>query len=299
MAAHGDQVAIEHHVVCIIDVLGQKEALQEWSALPKQGESPKFVQALKRSIGTVMAFRRAFADFFAQFEVSHIPPSTLSQLPADAQQIFRRNSECVLKWQQFSDTFVFYAPLRNASGDVSPTALYRMLSACAMAMLFSLAGKVAIRGGICVGLGMELTAGSFYGPALAVAHHLESEIAQSPRIVVSQEIVEFTRLKTGFSQEPKLDQVMTAIANTCGELIALDEDGRAIIDFLGYHIRDLAGEGAQVWAQIPALREFVDQEVARFRAQDNPKLLLRYTRLQKYIESRISTWERPANEQKR
>ena len=45
-----------------------------------------------------------------------------------------------------------------------------------------------LRGGIDVGLGLEITADEVYGPALERAHYLESRLADYPCVLVGDEL---------------------------------------------------------------------------------------------------------------
>jgi hypothetical protein len=46
-----------------------------------------------------------------------------------------------------------------------------------------------IRGGIELGLAMDIDNDDIYGPALARAYTLESKVAQYPRIVIGEELI--------------------------------------------------------------------------------------------------------------
>ena len=47
------------------------------------------------------------------------------------------------------------------------------------------------RGGLDVGLGVEIAPGEVYGAALERAYQLESEVAQHPRLVIGKELVAY------------------------------------------------------------------------------------------------------------
>ena len=76
--------------------------------------------------------------------------------------------------------------------------------------------------------------GSFYGPALVEAHHLESEVAGYPRVVVSPTIRPFPAAGQTYSSDRQADQFMKQMATMCRSLIYEDAaDGSLMIDFLG------------------------------------------------------------------
>ncbi|MHC4066258.1 MAG: hypothetical protein ACYSUI_17415, partial [Planctomycetota bacterium] len=161
------EFALAYHAVCLIDVLGQKDNLAGWGDLPADGQlSQKHVQALKNTVGVVLDFQEHFESYFREVGQCAMP-DLLAALPPDKQELYWRITECALGIQQFTDTFVFYAPLRTAHGDVSVAPVYRMLGACCLAMQLSLAARTPVRGAITIGAGMELGERNFYGPALA------------------------------------------------------------------------------------------------------------------------------------
>ena len=151
-----------YHVVCLIDVLGQKQKLAHWANLPDAGQiTPGFVQALKQTVGTVLRFREQFIKFFDQLRQCTIPEK-VGSLPKEQQEKFFRHKECKVEVERLSDTFVFYSLIPNSYGDASVTPVYRILATCAMAMLWSLAAKTPVRGAITIGAGAKLEDGWFY-----------------------------------------------------------------------------------------------------------------------------------------
>ena len=63
-----------YHVVCYIDVLGQKQKLARWTKLPENGQiTPDFVDAIQQTAGTVLGFRDQFKIHFKQLGKCTIP----------------------------------------------------------------------------------------------------------------------------------------------------------------------------------------------------------------------------------
>ena len=148
-------ISVEYHVICVIDLLGQSDNLMKWMKLPSnESEAERFKQGMKYSVGTVEWFRNIFVEFFENFNKPQLSEAELGQLKPKQKETLERCRSCELSIEQFSDTFVFHAPLKNSHGDVTSTPIYRMLSASAMAMFMSLAGKTALRGAMTIGLGM-------------------------------------------------------------------------------------------------------------------------------------------------
>jgi hypothetical protein len=177
---------IRYYVVCLLDILGQSEKLKLWSDLPPDGTPPpQFVEAFRQTVGTVLYVRDKFKSIFATLEGCTISDEEWEKGTLAQQEAYKRYKACKLEIQTFSDTLVFYAAMRNDSGDISPLPLNRMLKACAMMMTIGLAEKkIALRGAITIGTGLEIGDKDFYGPALAEAHCLESKCADYPRVLV-------------------------------------------------------------------------------------------------------------------
>ena len=283
---------IGNHVVAVLDVLGQQQKLQGWARLPEVLPlTTDYVKALKQTVGTVISFQEGFENFFCEFAAAERSQSLVGVLTPQQQAAAHRFKRCDLKRQQFADTFVFYAPIRNSAGDTSVIPLYGLLSACCMAMLFSLAAGVPVRGALAVGTGVEICKNNFYGPALAEAHHFENKVAEYPRIVVSDSTLAFSSMKKGFSDDEMVEKLMATLADVCRSFLCRDTDGMMIVDFLGAGMRTLTEPPEQeVLRGVAKGYEFVCSEWKRFRDARDPKHALRYYRLKEYMESRLSNW---------
>ncbi len=285
-----DFIFFGYHVVCLIDVLGQKDKLAQWANLPTDGQlTPELEAALKQTAGTVLTFRDRFIEFFQQLGECAMPEK-IAALPADQQERYQRLKECRVKVQRFADTFVFSSVIPNAYGDASVIPLYRILSACCMAMLWSLAAETPVRGAVSIGAGAELDDESFYGPGLAEAHHLESEVSGYPRVIVSETVRRFLADGQTYSNDLQTDQTMRRMADICRSFISQDADGCWIVDFLGDGLRGLTEPDTELPSAVRAAYEFVRNEADRFRRTSDTKHALRYYLLQQYIESRLPIW---------
>ncbi len=292
MSAVDDDAWVGHHVVCLIDLMGQQSKLAQWATIPS-GSQPtsEFVKGLKQTVGTILGFQNMFEDYFCEVAKPSVLQAWVDSLPEDKRQIYQRYKYCHLSTQQFGDTFVFYSPVPNANGDVSMVAPFRILLACCWAMIVSLAAKVPFRGAVCVGVGMELAEHNFYGPALAEVHRLESEVAGYPRIIVSAEAARFAQGNAGFSEDATIEAFMEELAATCRSLLCHDVDDQVIVDFLGRGMFEVQG-GAQpdIIAAIEKAYRFVRSEALRFQHSGDKKHAPRYAMLQEYMKSRLPIW---------
>lgn len=281
-------VHVGYYAVCIVDLLGQQSELAAWSKLPQHGQlTPELLSAIQKTAGRVQLFKKNFVNLFQQFAAISLTAEQQQLLEAKRPGLFKRFKTWPLRTQQFSDTFVFYCPMTNEQGDTSIQAIYRMLAACGIAVFGSLADKVALRGAICIGTGMELEVGNFYGPALASAHHLESKVAKYPRVIVSDEVVNFLKQQSGFSDDPDIDALLQIMARTSEMMVYQDDDSRHIVDFLGPAMRHFSDGKAVAAAE--SVRQFVTDESTRFAGIDE-ELANRYQRLKRYVEARMPLW---------
>lgn len=286
-----DDLDIAYHVVCVIDVLGQRQKLERWADLPADGcLTPEITKAMHQTVDVVRKFKRRFEYYFKLVEQCTVPDQ-VAALSEEQRALYDRVRDCSLAVQQFSDTFVFYSRVLNEYGDVSIVPLYRILGACGYGMIFSLAEGSPVRGSICVGPGTELEKHNFYGPALAEAHKLESELARYPRVVVSEAAAGFARWPRGYSHNKSVGVKMQQIAGTCRQLMYQDTDDQHMVDFMGEGMRGLLVQTATVTKLLEKAYEFVCSEGARFAGAGNSKHAERYHRLRKYMESRLALWD--------
>jgi hypothetical protein len=284
----GSDLMVRYYVVCIIDLLGQRQKLAGWSQLPVDGKpTPDFMRAMKDSVGTVLWFREKFTEFFNEFEKTQLDTQRLNSLSPQQRKLFDRFRHSNLQIQQFADTFVFFAPIGNEHGDRTVEPVFRIVSACCMAMLVSLAAKLPLRGAISIGSGAQLQPGSLYGPALVTAHHLESEIAESPRVVVDNELLRYLK-GTGYSDEPMIEALSLKLAETCRSFLCTDSDNRLIVDFLGEAAKGIS-EGPII-DMVKPLYDFVCSEHNKYSELGNQKLVDRYAALRNYVTSRLPIW---------
>jgi len=174
--------------------------------------------------------------------------------------------------------------------------VYGILMACGSLLLLSLASRKPFRAGIDIGYGIKLPNNEIYGPALFRAYELESNIAQYPRIVVGQQLINF--LGNLSLKNPQLEKQEAIdiewckkIADICLGIIKVDLDGVACIDYLSEDfVKDVKAEiGEEKFDDIcRKARDYVGSEYERWRKGSNQKLAQRYYFIWKYINSRLA-----------
>ena len=272
-----------YHLVALLDVQGQRESFRQLRLPKNPEESAAIGEVLRQTAGFVLDLREAFDEQFESFE-------------AGAASMMRRHTQEPVRprFMGFSDSFVASVPLRNDSGDLLPVArAFSALSAAAVVMLISLGNKHPLRGGIDVGLASEIGPQEIYGAALESAYVLESKQAGYPRIVIGDELWRYfsAALANFQKQTTPIAQTLAALTERAMTLVATDNDGKRILDYLGQTMVQNAGPGGgQKEVLVRRAYDFVLAEQKRIVGGKNAKLIPRYEALRRYFESRLPLW---------
>lgn len=231
-----------NYVVAFIDVLGQKDAfkpLEEFGIITN--ENKEELKAILKEVHLrttyyVKTLRYFFKHFFSLFLKDRPIPASV---PADKIAIFREMRKANLKYKSFSDCMQIFSSLKTKKYHCHAiNAVYAMLMSCGGLLLSSLAEKQIVRAGIDVGIGVEIDENELYGPALFRAYNLESEVAQYPRIIVGDTLVNY--LQNLSNRIPQMEkqtrediELCKSIADHCLKMLAVDVDGYVILDYLG------------------------------------------------------------------
>jgi hypothetical protein len=286
----------DYRVVCVVDILGQKSALEAWGELPNDitRDDPRFLKCASFTAGTVSWVHRLFVQIFKEFETT--PPPAIAAGSQEMIEAYFRLIDCVIHVDRLSDMFVFSSPLKNLHADLSPVPLMRMVGTACEAMFVSLSQGIPLRGAIVIGRGGLLTVDpadkpAFYGPALAAAYSMEHYEADYPRILVSPSVEAFVP----HSDDVRLNSTMLEIGRAWRPLIDRDRDGKLIVDYLGdgaaKMARHLPRKQMQAWLAY-SFAKGRREEFSR-KSQKDPKALKlarKYHRLQNYLEPRLSLW---------
>jgi hypothetical protein len=295
VSSDADTIRIGYHVVLLIDVLNQRDAIRAMEKLPSTDEQrQQYIAAVKNSAGVVDGVRQMVEGFFRSF-LSAPAGHPVEQLPPQQRKLYENSRECRVEAQMFSDTVIVYAPLVTQSGGIGIRGVYALMAAACSMMLTTLAAKTSIRGGLDVGVAMELRPRDLYGPALAETYRLESTVAQYPRVAVGRGLVDFLTSTIQSDTGDALSSLNAEMARVCLELLAKDTDGVPFLDYLGSGMRTLLGGSGDRDLAEKALA-FAQAEHQRFCDQGNSKLALRYALLRQYIEARLDDWRERPNE---
>lgn len=273
---------LRHHLVAYLDVLGQRERFRRLRQPKTTEEATEVAEVLRQTAGFVLDLRRVFAEQFQWFEAGLV--SFKKQTDASVSPLF----------MGFSDSFVTSVPLRNQGNEMVPIiSVFSALAAAAIVMLTSLAAKHPLRGGIDVGLATEIGPQEIYGTALERAYLLESREAESPRILIGDELWRFLEvaLANFEMQATPSAKSIAAIVRKIMELIAIDSDGKRFLDYLGPIMAAHAAPGSRTAVgMVRPAYEFVLEEQKRINQTGDAKLANRYQALRSYFESRLPLW---------
>jgi hypothetical protein len=274
------------YVVAYLDLLGQQDVLNNITALPHV-ENREEVAAFKEKVAAFYRPLYGLETFFKAgikpFKEGSVKETTF--LPSE-QELLKQFRSTPVFYRHFSDSLIVHIPLSNDTGKFQCHAIYGVLAATAVTFLSCLVHSWVIRGGIELGLAMDIEEGEVYGPALARAYRLESRVAQYPRVVIGEELVRYLQMVAG--QEASMEEKAHArIAARSLGLLASDDDGCNFLDWLGGDIRSSFQKRA---ALVHTAYNFIIQESVKYKEARNSKLGFRYTLLRNYVESRLPVW---------
>lgn len=281
------------YLLAFIDVLGQKEAFRSIENQPLTDNHPQLIEAHKQTAFFVETLRNGFKDFFDAYTADKEPSVKVSP---DKMDQFKAMLKSNLKHQRFSDSIQAYVCLHTDQYHSNAiNGVFGTLLACGGMLLLSLASKKAFRAGIEVGLGTELENGEIYGPILYKAYELEHKVAEYPRIVIGQELINYLRqLANGHQQiekQVKEDvELCKLMATNCLKMIVRDLDGVPILDYLGDDFMRSINENperAKEYKNVFDLAlQFVEAEYAKRKQAGDKKLALRYYLLLNYFKAK-------------
>lgn len=289
----GGKITFRYYVLALVDVLNQSEQVQRLGQIPRnEEEESAFIRAIQQSIGVINKIREGFHGFFAAYQQRDVPRPVSLHLTAEKRKSLERiRCREAPRFQHFSDTVLVYVPVVNSNGEVTVDGIYSFLAASAGVMLYALAHKIAIRGAIDVGVATECWSNEIYGTVLYRAHYLEEKVAQHPRIVVGPGLLEFLKkYGSGAGSDDLFAQWNSEIARFCTALIAVDEDGVHIVDYLGAGIRAMLNNEEDLRPEAKAALSFAKREHERFVLEGDFKLAQRYAHLRRYLEAKCGGW---------
>lgn len=284
-----EDLLFQHYLVVFLDHLGQRKFLRQISGLPSNdAEKQKFISQIKETFGKVSVLRNSFKQFF---EGAKSYQTNVDLVPTELRDEFVESQKSDAYFYGMSDSIIIAVPLMSA--DENCTAINGVYSAFAATCgieLLSLSAGVVIRGGLDVGIATPIEDKEIYGPGFERAYYIESQLAEYPRFVVGQELMNYIMWVENEPCSTRLGLVAKEIARFCKNMIIRDTDGRYMLDYLGAKAKEVAGESIDSEIVNNAF-SFVKSQYEKFSNEDNEKLAARYYRFLNYFNSRLSMWD--------
>ena len=290
---HEQEIRLGHFVLGFFDILGQSGKLRQLGFPPRNVDEEERV--IRQAVADVNRLRGLFQRHFDERRTE--VEQAVSESPESHREAWRELlAPRIVSWG-ISDAYCVAVPLRErGSGTAGAFAtmvdLLRALEAAAITWLFSLAAGAPLRGGMEIGTAASIGENEVYGGPLARAHHLESEVAGWPRIVVGEHLVEF--LKDHRQDDLDLGPAVTSFADQCWSMLRQDRDDRMTIDALGgsWATPERRRRNSDMFARAYAT---VHSQLREHEAARCSKLVRRYTELRTYFTSHAPNWHHSAS----
>jgi hypothetical protein len=282
----------QFYLVVFIDILGQRESLRNITFLPgNDQEKERFYKHLKDTLGKVITLRDLFDTFFNGI-MSRIPKTDL--VPPEHRQAFLASQKTDLHSYGISDSIIISVPLSTEKENENCTPMngvYAALVATACLGLSTFARRIIWRAGLDVGICTQIKGMEIYGPALERAFYLESQLAEYPRFVIGDVLIQYLSSIREQECRTPFGQIAKNMANFCREMIIQDTDGRYMLDFLGKRSKEMFDKAGIGVEDFTLARDFIISEYERYSKENNHKLASRYYRLMSYFNFRQELWE--------
>ncbi len=279
---------IAYYVVAFIDILGQRDTLRKLKTLPDEN-NPEDKEIIKSTFGLVDMFRKCFQGFFNGY-ITKL--NEIASLTETQKNIMVKLDSHPIKMQSFSDCVVIYLCLETGESKIPEKGIFGILAAACSIFLNFLADGHAIRGGIDLGVAMEISDNNIYGSALVKAYDLESKIAQYPRIVIGEELESYLKSVVDEEETDEYSRIRKKAAGLCQELLKYDDDGYPIIDYLGDGFKRHVSSSvfSQTKKAIESSHKNLINQYEKHRKNKDSKLALRYSLLRNYFNDRLQLW---------
>ncbi|MFG0305056.1 MAG: hypothetical protein ACF8Q5_02440 [Phycisphaerales bacterium JB040] len=279
-------------VVLLVDVLSQRYLLDE---LEKSfSDTPSdCIPLLKETAGVVIGIRGAIRDFLSAIGTRNpLILEHIKTLPDGERELAQQTLDMSPRIQSFSDSIYVFEDVTDSTGQFERvSAAVSLLQAGAMACIYSLAGKKAIRGAIEIGVSINLPPeNDLYGTGISKAHMLESEKAMWPRILVGPRILSLVSRAAERRPKSPIEELAVMQAKIGLDLITTSDDGMAMVDFLSDSFINEASVDSQM---IESAFNHVISERYKFHSTGNHKLAARYDSLFDYVKRRLTPPPQP------
>jgi len=274
---------IGNYCVSFIDLLGQRLEYKNEDLVPEfkfPEEKEQFISKLRNTVGRIYVLQRA-SQSFLNAAVGYKSPLR-EELPSNLKPIYDELKKVRLKEQRWSDGLVYFISLMKSDVKCPINGLYFQLVATGSLCFIGLAGRSPLRGSIDIAWATELQEGELYGTAVVKAYELESHIAQYPRIVVGQRVVEFIIYNMNNTEPDIYGDFNRALGKACYEMLGQDVDGYYIVHYLGNVFRKYVTINQHKELYDESVK-FIREQCQKWKDERNTKLSFRYNHLLSYF----------------
>jgi hypothetical protein len=274
---------IGNFCVAFIDLLGQRRAMHGQTIItPKNKDQVE--RAAKSIIQPILSLHDRAETLL---EKSNSAPNSPIRATLDGDELEKwdRASYANIKWQRWSDGIVYYSSIGDSKLVCKAGPAHQMIGFAGALCLMCLGAKMPLRGAIEIGWASEIykDKDEIYGPAVANAYLLESEVAKYPRMVVGGELLKFLEVAANSEELDSFSTESKVLANLALTYLAKDLDGRYIVNYLGKAFGEFLGKNTQHQAKERAFK-FVTETLLELSNNGDPELVSRYNWLLSYFE---------------
>jgi len=279
---------VQNYLVAFIDLLGQREQMKELLFMPPKSEvhaREDFSARMTKLMSAVTFVQNCITQHAESANSHHL--EKIEGVDESTQARVQQYRKTELHFQSFSDGIVLFSPLAS-KGHYPLGSAYSILCACASTMLLSLAEGFPFRAGIAIGAGCTLHENDIYGPVVAEAYRIESEVAKYPRIALHKEFLNWLASFEHKEYSPEQDRrVAVAMVKKCTDMVSFDKDRTLFLDFLSPIALNILGGVEANKSPIISMCNFVSEMIGKFSAENNEKILEKYEWLNRYIDSKL------------
>jgi hypothetical protein len=272
-----------HYCVSFIDILGQRLEYKDERLLPEfksTDEKEKFQIKVRNTIGKIDFLQRS-TDIFLD-KVLNYRSSVIEKVPPNQIDIYNKIKEVHLSRQRWSDGLVSFISLEEGDVKCPIQGVYIQLITACYQCFFGLANKIPLRGSVDIAWGAELHKGELYGAAVAKAYELENCVAQYPRIVVGQTVINYLNDNINKPVSNIYNEVDKTFAKISLGLLAQDFDGYYVAHYLGGTFQRMVSSNLHSDFYQTSL-SFIQEQCKKWKDERNTKLSSRYNHLLLYF----------------
>jgi hypothetical protein len=269
-----------NYCVSFIDLLGQREAMRGQGLIPE--DRSQLIETFRQSIGAIIRLQEEAEAMLGPLLKPNPDSPLKAQLPKERHSTWDEMMRTRVKTQRWSDGLVSFACLGDQEIKCHVNGIFALFGLAGAMSLLGLAQKHPVRGAIEIAWGVELHPGELYGPAVARAYELESEVAQYPRIVVGPATYGFLHMHSTNTAEDPFSQNDRDLAKKCLDMLFVDADGYLALHYLGGAFTRWVNRSPELY---PLAHAFVAQQFKQHRHDRNSKLAFRYAHLLQYFEA--------------